>query len=251
MKLVYQHNYSELEPRMLSFHNRQQKAQKIVAIISNFVNHAKKQRPKDLICLEVGCAAGMMTNIFGNSFKAVVGVDIDRQAIAIAKRKNRKSIVSFKISDALKLPFKKNCFDLVICNNVYEHVPDPNLMMAEIWRVLRDNGFCYFAGPNKYAFLEPHYSLPCLSWFPKQFGSLYLKMTGKGDYYYETLLSQKQLRKLASKFKITDYTVEVLKKPLQFHASHHLQKPFSYLPRSFISLALPFLPSFFWILTKK
>jgi len=31
-----------------------------------------------------------------------------------------------------------------VCNHIYEHVPDADQMMGEIYRVLRQEGFCYF-----------------------------------------------------------------------------------------------------------
>src|SRR5215469_12683660 len=39
--------------------------------------------------------------------------------------------------DILSMPFARDTFDVVICNHVMEHVPDDQVAMAEVFRVLR------------------------------------------------------------------------------------------------------------------
>ena len=53
--------------------------------------------------------------------------------------------------------------------------------------------------------IEGHYHLPFLSWIPKSFAHFYLKMTGRGNFYYEEHLSLRGLRRLVkgSRFMIT------------------------------------------------
>lgn len=43
-------------------------------------------------------------------------------------------------ADLCNLPFTSDCFDLVICNHVLEHIPDDLSAMKEIYRVLKPNG---------------------------------------------------------------------------------------------------------------
>jgi SAM-dependent methyltransferase len=40
-------------------------------------------------------------------------------------------------ADVTRLPFPEACFDLVVCSEVLEHIPDDRLAMAEIVRVLK------------------------------------------------------------------------------------------------------------------
>ncbi len=42
--------------------------------------------------------------------------------------------------DLLKLEFKDNTFDYVICNHVLEHIPDDRLAISEMYRVLKPGG---------------------------------------------------------------------------------------------------------------
>ena len=41
---------------------------------------------------------------------------------------------------AENLPLLDNCADLVLCHNALDHMPDPAVTLAELWRVLRQDG---------------------------------------------------------------------------------------------------------------
>jgi len=45
------------------------------------------------------------------------------------------------------IPFKDNEFDVVICNHVFEHVPDDKKAMREVLRVLKPDGFAILFVP--------------------------------------------------------------------------------------------------------
>ncbi len=69
--------------------------------------------------------------------------------------------------DAVKLPFKENSFDLIIMQDVIEHLYDINDAINEIYRALKPGGFIYISTPNKYSvfnlFSDPHWGLPVIS----------------------------------------------------------------------------------------
>lgn len=46
------------------------------------------------------------------------------------------------------LPFRDEQFDLVICTQVFEYLPDPGLAVAEIKRVLRKGGVLFLSAPS-------------------------------------------------------------------------------------------------------
>lgn len=61
------------------------------------------------------------------------------------------------IADAHKLPFDDGAFDIVIANNVIEHLSEPRTGVSEIHRVLVANGVMYFTIPFLYPVHEaPH-----------------------------------------------------------------------------------------------
>ncbi len=90
--------------------------------------------------------------------------------------------------------FFDNAFDLVICTQVYEHVPDSTQLMKEIKRALKPEGICYFAATQRFVLIEPRYKLLFLSWFPKCISNFYLKIIKHGNEYYENSLSYRNLK---------------------------------------------------------
>jgi SAM-dependent methyltransferase len=66
-----------------------------------------------------------------------------------------------------RLPFADASFDLAICWDVVEHVQNPELLVAELARVLRPGGRVLLTVINRYAFRDPHYHMPLLNWLPR------------------------------------------------------------------------------------
>ena len=159
----YQLNYSKINKSLYAIDTRRVKAEKILKIIKDFSQ-------KDLSqcrCLEIGCSTGINTNYMSDTFAECIGIDIDDDAVKFGYS-NKKSHSYFIIGDAMRLPFRSNEFDVILCNHVYEHVPDSELLMKEVYRVLKRDGFCYFAAGNKFSLVEGHYHLLFLSWIPKK-----------------------------------------------------------------------------------
>lgn len=71
-----------------------------------------------------------------------------------------------------------NSIDVVICNQVYEHVPDPEALIEFIHRILKPGGYAYFAGPNLLFPIEPHVFWPFVHWLPRRFAIRLMKLCG-------------------------------------------------------------------------
>jgi len=102
--------------------------------------------------LDIGCAEGILVSkLCYLSEVFVVGLDISgnlvRQGIKNA-RSIKPSNIDFVVGDAENLPFKQNSFDTIICSEVIEHVPQPNILLIEANRVLSNNGFMILTAPN-------------------------------------------------------------------------------------------------------
>ncbi len=250
LDMVYQKNYLLLAPEQADWEARKQKAKKIISIIKDFLDSYGGMPISQAEMLEIGCSAGGMSEVFAKHFKYVTATDIDTDALKIAKSRNVYKNVQFQFSDSMELIFKKETFDIVICNHVYEHVSDAKKLMQEIYRVLKPGGICYFSGPNKYILIEPHYSLPFLSWFPKKVADYYVRLFDKGKLYYESPLSYSKLRKISAQFQIFDYTVKVVKYPKRFSMTYPMDGVIAFIPEFVFYIFLYNMPSFFWILKK-
>jgi SAM-dependent methyltransferase len=67
-----------------------------------------------------------------------------------------------------RAPFSDATFDLVINNQVLEHVTDLDVAVREIARVLKPGGSCLSLFPDKSVWREGHCGIPFLHWFPKK-----------------------------------------------------------------------------------
>jgi ubiquinone/menaquinone biosynthesis C-methylase UbiE len=243
----YQLHLSRGDFVLKDIEGRAQKFKKILSVLHHF-----QPETRSLNCLDIGCSSGIITSLLGNHFKMPIGMDIDQEAIEYA-RNHSLPRVQFLVSDSMALPFHDNSMDVIVCNHIYEHVPQASQMVNEIYRVLKQEGFCYFSAGNKYMIMEGHYYLPFLSWFPKPMARRYLKITRKGNEYYEDHLSLKGLKQLVRKFRIHDYTLAIIRDPQKFFATDiiHTQTLLYQCIRWVAPYFYRWIPTYIWILTKK
>lgn len=60
---------------------------------------------------------------------------------------NYKDGVEVAKADITKIPHEDNSIDVIMCNHVLEHIPDDNLAMQELFRVLKSGGWGIFQVP--------------------------------------------------------------------------------------------------------
>jgi SAM-dependent methyltransferase len=147
--------------------------------------------------LDVGCSAGLMTREIGTHAQFTIGLEIAADAVKYAgARHSRRGQVAFIRGSAECLPFPAAAFDLVICNHVYEHVRDLHALLAEIERVLRPGGICWFAAGHTFQFLEPHHRLPFLSMMPRSCAGVLMRLFRRGNSYEERFIPPWRLRSI-------------------------------------------------------
>ena len=103
---------------------------------------------QDKRVLDVACGTGYGSVILAQRGAAqVVGVDISIEAVASnGKRPPRLMLAN---SDACNLPFGDGTFDVVVSFETVEHLASPELLLAEISRVLKPGGLCICSSPNR------------------------------------------------------------------------------------------------------
>jgi len=98
--------------------------------------------------IDLGCGDGSITLAFKEKLdvKNVFGVDIDEEAISVARQ---RGIVAENLDlSEDKLPFLDGFFDLAISFEVIEHLTNPDNMLEEVHRVLRKGGMFLISTPN-------------------------------------------------------------------------------------------------------
>jgi SAM-dependent methyltransferase len=96
--------------------------------------------------LDLGCRSGGLTRHFleGNE---VVGLDVDRAALEKAAALGIETVVA-NVEE--QLPFEDESFDAVVAGELLEHVRFPDVVVAEVKRVLRPRGVLVGSVPNAF-----------------------------------------------------------------------------------------------------
>lgn len=108
--------------------------------------------------LDLGAGSGRIPEMnFKNSVKKVYGIDPDPSV------KQNPYLDDSVVGSGEDLPYNDNSFDVVISDNVLEHLVKPQQVFKEVFRVLKLGGFYLFKTPNKYHYmptiarLTPHF----------------------------------------------------------------------------------------------
>jgi SAM-dependent methyltransferase len=96
--------------------------------------------------LDLGCGVGHSFHLL--TPRETVGVDIDAGALAGQRRET-------VVADMRALPFADRSFGSVLSVHSLEHVPDPERVVAEVARVLEEDGVAIFFTPNRLTFGRP------------------------------------------------------------------------------------------------
>jgi len=98
--------------------------------------------------LDLGCGIGGIVPYI-SACRKYIGIDLSKEAIKKASCKyGNKPGFSFIVMDAQNLNFSDCTFDLVIANEVIEHVPDIERTLEEAFRVLKPGGYILITSPN-------------------------------------------------------------------------------------------------------
>jgi ubiquinone/menaquinone biosynthesis C-methylase UbiE len=89
--------------------------------------------------LDVGTGAGAFALALAPLVREVVGVDVVPELLAEA-RKRAPDNAEFVEADAEELPFAPGEFDVVCTARTFHHIARPELVLAEMTRVLRPGG---------------------------------------------------------------------------------------------------------------
>ncbi len=89
--------------------------------------------------LDVGTGTGFIALLLAELGHEVVGIDLSKGMLEVAKEKARKAKIEaeFKLADAENLPFNDDAFDAVICRHLLWTLPNPQKAVEEWRRVAR------------------------------------------------------------------------------------------------------------------
>ncbi len=104
---------------------------------------------KKLKILDVGCGTGDIAAFLTERGNSLIGLDISNLMLKEArKRFFDKPIEWIKIGETGLLPFEEKTFDVILISSVLEYHNDPNFLIAESYRVLKQPGLLIFTVPD-------------------------------------------------------------------------------------------------------
>jgi SAM-dependent methyltransferase len=117
--------------------------------------------------LDFGCGAGSLVAAGRAAGLDMIGADVfygGSDARLEAAREGRLETTIFEIRDG-RTPFADAAFDLVVNNQVLEHVEDLDATLAEMHRILKGGGTLLSIFPSRDVFREGHIGIPFSHWF--------------------------------------------------------------------------------------
>ncbi|UDQ99021.1 class I SAM-dependent methyltransferase [Lentisphaerota bacterium WC36G] len=107
-------------------------------VIKDEIIRIAKFSSNDII-LDLACGPGIMTEAISPLVAKICAVDVTSKMVELCRERHLKNVQTIQ-SPAEKLPFKDNMFDVVVTRLAIHHFENPEVVIREIKRVLKDNG---------------------------------------------------------------------------------------------------------------
>jgi 2-polyprenyl-3-methyl-5-hydroxy-6-metoxy-1,4-benzoquinol methylase len=102
--------------------------------------------------LDVGCGEGHITAEIYRNFPGAEISGLDYSMSAISYAADSFPGIDFILANAYIPPYSENYFDVLVCNNLWEHVPDPLRLLKAIRKIIKPGGYIIISTPSRYRF---------------------------------------------------------------------------------------------------
>lgn len=148
-------------------------------------------RLEGLRMLDVGCGDAGVPIAFAEARARAHGIEPFAPSVERGRVRAEEHGVPLDLRSGVaeSLPYEDGSFDLIVLDNVLEHVQDRERTLDEIVRVLRPGGLLYLVTPKPFALhslvSDPHYALAGLVLMPRPLQKWYFERVrggGEGNY---------------------------------------------------------------------
>jgi ubiquinone/menaquinone biosynthesis C-methylase UbiE len=183
-------------------------------IIDTLRKYAPEFHAEGASVLDVGCGDAGALIAFAEKGAKCAGIECFDTSLERGKLRaaDHGVEVDLKKGVAESIPFPDASFDLVMLDNVLEHVTDRPGTLREVRRVLKPGGLLYMVTPKPFSLYslwnDPHYDLAGLVLMPRSMQIWYFEKIrggGKGTYDVGVIPTRRKIRKLLDEagFRIT------------------------------------------------
>jgi len=117
------------------------------------------------VVLDAGCGYGGCSIALAERGADVIAVDKDTKRLQSLATLGLP--IELEHADIAQLPYPDNSFDVVVLQDVLEHLADASYVLTELSRVMQPSGILYLSTPNRLAIsnmiADPHFGLPFAS----------------------------------------------------------------------------------------
>lgn len=102
--------------------------------------------------IDVGCGGGILSEAMAHRGAEVTGIDLGEAALAAARRHQQESglDIDYQCISAEQMAEKSpGAFDVVVCFEMLEHVPEPESVIRACARLVRPGGHVLFSTLNR------------------------------------------------------------------------------------------------------
>lgn len=107
---------------------------------------------RDKSVLDVGCGGGILSEAMAARGATVTGIDLGEKALKVAQLHQLESgaVVEYRLAAVEALAAEQpQCYDVVTCMEMLEHVPDPAAVVAACAALVKPGGKVFFSTLNR------------------------------------------------------------------------------------------------------
>lgn len=134
--------------------------------IQRFLGEYLETAPAGARVLDAGCGNGIETGPYAGRLK-VLGLDYQQEYAAYCAQRYPDG--AYAVARLSHIPATTGCFDLIVLNQVIEHLDNPVAVIAELARTLAAGGCLLVATPNYGRSAWPLLEATYHRWFAREF----------------------------------------------------------------------------------
>lgn len=149
-ELLQSDEYKKSDPYTVEENFTSDFHQRRIECTLDLIGKALGSSRQPLKILDLGCGKGLITSKILQEFPDIEISGLDYSVSAIVYAVDHFPGIDFVVANVYECPYVENYFDVVVCNNLWEHVPDPLVLLSKIHKILRPQGFLIISTPSRY-----------------------------------------------------------------------------------------------------